>query len=127
MVRWGIKKFYWVMGGIAILSVMLYPALIYLFLNKAGFMLSWPLFAILTAGVVLSAGYLPFNMLLNQVGYPGWHTLLVGLKVIVNIIFNAMLIPLIGTYGAAVATALSFILAVLFFKVFVRKTLALNL
>lgn len=127
MVKWGIKIFYPVMAGVGIFAMIFYPLLVYGFLDSNVFMPSWPLFCILTLGIMLSAGYLPFSMLLNQAGFPGRYTLTVLFHVLANIVFNALLIPFLGMYGAAIATALSFILLVVVFKVFVRKTLKIRI
>ena len=78
-------------------------------------------------GIVINAGYRPFLGILLQGGRPGSHTLLTGFLVLSNIILNVMLIPLLGIFGAAVATALIFVLEGVFLSVSARKLLGIRL
>lgn len=127
MIRQGIRMFYPIIGLFGICAMVVYPLFIYLFLVDSGFMASWPLFCILMTGIMLSAGYMPFNMLLIQTGRPGYHTIMICLTVAVNVILNGLLIPLFGMYGAALATSTSFVLGILLLKLFIRKTLRINI
>lgn len=127
VIRRGVRIFYPAMGLVGVAAVLIYPVLIRLFIHKVVFMAGWPVFCILMTGLVLASGYMPFNMLLVQAGYPGFYTWLVGLTVLSNIILNAMLIPLVGMYGAAIATGMAFVLSVTFLKFLVRRSLQIRI
>lgn len=123
----GVKIFYPIMAGLGILCIITFPLLVHLFLPNSNFMDGWPVFCILIAGIMLSAGYMPFNMLLVQTGYPGSHTIMITLTVLANIVLNGLLIPWLGMYGAALATSASFVLAIVLLKIFVRHKLQMHI
>lgn len=78
---------------------------------------------ILGLGIALSSGYIAFSMLLSQCGYPGRYTAFLGLHVCTNIALNALLIPLLGMEGAAVASSVALLLSILYLKLFTWRTL----
>ncbi len=121
LIRSSAKVWYIFISFIGIVSILLYPWFIQTFIKKPEFIYSWVPFGILMAGYILSAGYIPINMILVQAGYPGLHTLLKIAIVLSNIILNAILIPIAGINGAAVATATTFVLSAIYIKVMVRR------
>jgi len=123
----GVKIFYPVIAFLGIVLIVGFPLLVYIFLPQSPFMAAWPVFGVLMAGMMLSAGYFPFNMLLVQTGFPGYHTVLRAGVVFINIILNVALIPLWGMAGAAVATSLAFISGVFFLKLLVRRTVGIRI
>jgi len=127
MIRRGVKLTYVAMGFILLLAVLVYPLYVRFLVGDAGFMTSWPLFGILTAGIAIAAGYLPFRMILLQTGCPGVHTLFVSSIAVTNVMLNAVLIPFLGMYGAAFATALSLGLSVVYLMVLVRRCAGMSL
>jgi len=58
---------------------------------------------------------------------PGWHTLLMGLTVLVNVIGNAILIPRLQIEGSAIATAVSMASSVVFLKWLARAQLGVRI
>ena len=108
------------MVPIGLVAILGYPML-----NLLGFApefnQSWSVFAILMAGILFSAGYLPFQMIFNQVGQPGHQTLFLVMFFLTNVILNMLFIPLFGMYGSALATALAFM-----FQIFYLKRLAFS-
>ena len=62
--------------------------------------------------MVLASGYRPFIGMLIQGDRPGIYTMLIAGSVIGNVILNAVLIPVLGIYGAAMATACIYMLEV---------------
>lgn len=105
------RLLYPLMGVAGGVLVMVFPVVIWtLSKGDAGIWGSWGVFAILVAGVVASCGYRPFTSLLLQAGRPGMFSLLIGVSVVVNAALNFALIPQIGIYGSAVATAVVFVL-----------------
>ena len=110
-------------GAAALLMLGLYPPAVALFLEGSDFMESWPVLAILAAGIFLCSGYVPFNAILVQAGQPGYHTLLTGTIVITNIVLNLALIPSLGIYGAAFGTAISLGMSVVYLNLMVSRQL----
>lgn len=109
------------------LALLLFPVGVRLVFADETFLASWPLLAILLAGLGLYAGYLPFSQILLQAGRPGTQTLLIALNVLTNVVLNAVLIPVWGPHGAAVATAASLVCAAGYLTAVVRRTLGFGL
>jgi O-antigen/teichoic acid export membrane protein len=108
LVRRG-RRASWMLGAAGgVLAVAVYPLIQALFTNDPLLDQSLLPFAILIAGQVLAAGYLPFQGYLAMANLPGWHTLFLLGTVLLNALGNACAIPLLGIAGAAVATGLSF-------------------
>lgn len=127
LVRKGRRWTYLGMLAVGVLSVLLYPVAIALLTDKPEFAESWLPFALLMAGIVLASGYIPFGQALLMANQPAWHTLLMLLTVLVNVIGNWILIPRLGLPGAAAATALSLIASVLFLKLLVRRRIGASI
>jgi O-antigen/teichoic acid export membrane protein len=62
---------------------------------------------ILCLGQLLNASMGPVGLLLNMTGHERAVMLGIGISVAVNIVFNVILIPLYGMYGAAITTVLT--------------------
>jgi O-antigen/teichoic acid export membrane protein len=101
--------------------VLLYPLVLPFLAGSPAFAASVPVFTLLMAGMVLSAGYQPFAMALVQSGFPGLQTVFMGLILTANVIGNAVCIPAFGIDGAAAATGASFVAGVFFLKWLYRK------
>ena len=104
-------------------SVLAFPLVVMIVSGEEGLPGAWLVFAILTAGITARSGYSVFWELPSQSGYPGFQTLLVSSVAITNVILNYSLILFLGMYGAAIATAISFILSIFYLKIIVKKTL----
>jgi O-antigen/teichoic acid export membrane protein len=115
IMRRGKKTVYLFFAPIGMIAILGYPALNLLGLDPA-FNQSWLVFSILMVGVLLSAGYLPFQMIFNQTGHPWYQTVFLTLFFFTNVILNLIFIPIFGIYGSAIATALAFILQVFYLK-----------
>ena len=102
-------------------AVLLYPLVLPPLAKDPAFAASVPVFAILMAGLVLSAGYQPFLMALVQSGFPGLQTIFMGLILAVNVVGNAVCIPAFGIDGAAAATGASFVAGMFLLKWLYRK------
>ncbi|MFH1326515.1 MAG: oligosaccharide flippase family protein [archaeon] len=126
IIKKGVKAFYILMFAVVIISIILYPFFLQIFMEDASFYESWYIFIILLFGILLSSGYLPFNQILIQTGFPGWHTIMIAIVVASNILLNLIFIPLLGLYGAAIATSLSFIISMVILKVFVKKLIKIQ-
>lgn len=123
------KTWLW-MGAIGAASVALYPLaakLVILFGAQSDLAGSWSVFAIIAAGVVLSAGYLPFMNLLVVAGRPASHTVLIFAGVVFNVAANCFLIPVWGANGAAVALGAAYVFSVLLLRVMTRRLLGVRI
>lgn len=92
--------------GAAALAI--YPVLVML-VGDQTLIEGWPVLAFLIAGIVLIAGYVPFDQILLQGGKPTHHTFMVSIGFSLNVVLNLSLIPLFGLYGAAVSTSLAWV------------------
>lgn len=106
------RTFYPIMAIVGCALVAAFPVLIWLVASNGENWQSWGVFAILVSGIVLASGYRPFIGMLMQGGRPGTYTVLIAGSVIGNVILNACLIPVLGIYGAAGATAAIYVLEV---------------
>ena len=68
---------------------------------------------VLLAGLLVYAVFIPFDYVLLQSGMPGRQSLLFTVNVIANVVLNIIFIPIFGIWGAALATAISFVLSAL--------------
>ena len=117
-------------GGMAlagVLAVLLYPVALAILSDDPGMEASIVPFRWLILGIVLAAGYIPFAQTLLMAGFPGSHTLYMGITVLINVVGNALLIPVLGLAGAAISTANSMFLGVFVLALFVRRRVGLRL
>jgi O-antigen/teichoic acid export membrane protein len=121
------KILYPIMGLIGVVSVLLYPVVLYLWVRDDKTAASWVVFAIIMASIVLTAGYRPFMGILLQGGRPGVYTLFIGGLVIGSAVLHILFIPMMGIYGAALVTALTNILGTVFLVICARKLFGIHL
>jgi O-antigen/teichoic acid export membrane protein len=112
--------FYKIIAALGIISIIGFPIIPYILQIETIFEVS-VIYAVLCGGFVLSGGYQPFLMIFNQLGSPKTQTLYIFLIFISNVIFNFILVPLVGVYGAAIGTAISFIVQVFALKLILLK------
>lgn len=98
---------------------LLFPHAVKLLTGNADFNSSWIIFCILAAGALIQSSYIPFSGILVQGGYPGFQSLFIFLLCLTNTVLNFILIPYFGMYGAAIATVISYLLFVVYLKLFV--------
>lgn len=127
IVQKGIKLTYQFIIMIGLVSIILYPILVKIFLPGSDFMNSFPVFIVLISGIILSGGYQPFQMLLAQAGFPNLYTRLIAIVFVANVILNFILVPVLGIYGSATATAISFIISALVLKILTRRSVKIKI
>ena len=110
--RWAVRTSYAAVAAMVLVAAALYPLLPKVVINDPDFDASIIPFAILAAGLAAGGGYRPLNLILSQAGYPGRQTLLHLFNAGANVVLNIALIPLLGINGAALATAIVFVLNV---------------
>lgn len=120
------NSFYKIIGGLGLVTILLFPLglmVLALFLDiEDHFNTYWTIYSILIGALVISSGYMPFQMLFNQLGKPTTQSAYVLLCFMVNVIANFFLIQELGIYGAALGTAISIISQVFFLKFLVKRT-----
>jgi O-antigen/teichoic acid export membrane protein len=126
VVRQGKRRIY--LGGLALGLVVIggYALVMRLAIPDPVLAHSWVYFAIIMAGWMVSAGYVPFNQMLLWTHMPGWHTVLVALIVVSSVVADVVLSSHFGALGAACATALTCATAALLWRAFVAKLLDLR-
>ena len=112
---------------VCITAVLLYPIGLNMFFEDMGFNQSFGVFVILMVGVVLNALYRPFIGIILQGGRPGMFTLLTWILVLINLIGNLLLIPILGIFGAALATSSIFALEGVVTYIFVKRLFGIKL
>ena len=103
------KAFFRILAPLMLLSIALFPLALWVLGMQEEPMTVWAVYAILALGIAASSGHQPFLMLFSQLGRPGTQTLFIAGVFLSNVLLNLALIPWLGLYGAALATALSFL------------------
>lgn len=113
------------LGGLA--AVFIFPVLVAILAQETEVAGGWWVYVVLLTGVVLRSGYAVFWEIPTQSGYPGYQTLQVTMVLLSNIALNAVLVPLFGMHGAAVATATSLVLSVVYLRLTVYRVLRIRI
>jgi O-antigen/teichoic acid export membrane protein len=122
-----VRKYYryFMLLGVAVLIG--YPIALYIFGINDKLQGSWTVLAILISGICLSSGYLPFQLIFNQLGFPALQTLFLFMYFLTNLVLNFILVPFIGMYGAAIATAIAYIFQIFYMKYLVKRKISINI
>ena len=107
--------------------LIIYRLLIEYITNDASYLQSLLPFAILITGITLASGYIPYYNIFFMDDKPFWQSLFISLIVLSNIFLNIFLIPIFNINGAATATAISFLLSILFLKILSKKIINLKI
>lgn len=121
-----IKYSYLFVAPFGIIAFIIFK-LIPLFWNKPVITLGTIPFGILVLGFIISAGYQPLQMVLNQTGFPSKQSLYMLMIFSSSIILNFILTPWLGMYGSALAMLLLAGCQVLLLKRFLKSTLSINI
>jgi len=117
-----VRKFVYPMMLVLAVALSLgYPIILPFTSNPAEMAVGHMALMILCGGVFISSGFVPFDAMFNQAGMPGCQTVFNLSVVITNIVLNVCLIRSYGLNGAALATALSYVLSVLYLNLMLRK------
>jgi O-antigen/teichoic acid export membrane protein len=123
LMKRGTRLAYLGLGAAATLAVALFPLVVRGLIGSADFSASWHAFSIIAAGVVLGGGFMPFLMLPNQIGMPRTYVrLLLGIGA-TKMLLGAVLIPLLGLYGAAITAGLGYVVSAILLRALQRKVL----
>ncbi len=110
------RQIYLVAVPVVVLCNVMYPLIVEFLFSKELADESWPVFLILSLGVGISAGYLPFTNILQQSGFPGRQSMLLVAMTLTNLSLNVVLIPFFDVKGAAIATAISWVSVVFYLR-----------
>jgi len=116
-------KYIFILG---VLSIIGFPFFAYIAGVDVVFTVSI-IYSVLIGGFIVSGGYQPYLMFFNQVGMPKTHTLFIFIICISNVVFNLIFVPLIGVVGAAVGTAMSFLVQLVVMKLLIKKRIGIKL
>jgi O-antigen/teichoic acid export membrane protein len=120
MMSINIKMFYKYLIPVILAVILGFPIVLLLFGISENYFELWAVFAILMAGFIIAAGYLPFQMVFNQIGKPEKQTLFIFTIFATLVIGNIVTIPLLGMYGAAVTTLFSYSMQIVYLKKLLR-------
>lgn len=98
-----------------------------LMLFGPGFDAGYPLLFLLVAGVVVRAAVGPCESLLTMSGHQNVCALIYGLTLVVNVTLSVLLIPAIGLWGAAIATAAATLFEAAVLSFTVRRRLGISM
>ena len=115
------------MACLAMGLVIAYCAFAFWVVPQKGLMPGVYVLVILLAGLVPISFLVPFDNLMMVSGHPGLQTAQQLVAVGVNVVFAALLLPLMGIEGAAVGTAISYVAGILMLLYFANCTLKWNL
>lgn len=121
------RYFYPLMLGLCLTIMILYPVAIRLFTEADVVTESWLVFLIIMVGVMLNARFRPFRGIVLQGGRPGLHTLSVVALVANDALLNLVAIPRGEIYGAALVTALTFVLEGVLLTILARRLFGVRL
>lgn len=114
-------------AGLSLSIVAVFWVLTNYFVAGKGLELGFLPLCILLTGILLLSTFIPFDNLMLVSGHPGLQTFQQMTIVSSNIVFNSVLIPLLGITGAAIAVTFSNISGILTMLHLVRRTLGWNL
>ncbi len=117
------RQIYLIAIPVVILCNVLYPVVVKFLFSEELASESWPIFFILSLGVGLSSGYIPFSNILQQSGFPGRQSVLLAAITVTNLSLNAILIPFFDVKGAAIATAISWISVIFYLRKLSKRIL----
>lgn len=113
--------------AIVVLAMIGYPFIIHLFVKDASFHASIPVFYILLCGIGVIWAFCFSGAILTMCGYTTEQLQVMTTMLLFNIGCNLLFIPIAGIYGAATATTLSYIVAIILLNYFVQQRIHINL
>jgi len=127
IVRRGSTLLFPIMTIVGLVGILFYPFIAAKIVGKLDFVAAWPLFSLLIIGSVVQDSYAPFSGIFIQMGLPGVQTIYVLCIAMTNIILNILLIPSYAMLGAALATSVTFLMSVVYLKIFSKYKFHINI
>lgn len=107
LIDWAKAIGYTAMTVAGFAAILVYPMIVPILFDWNTYADSWLVFAILTCGIMLSAGFVPFGGLLQQSRNPLAQTAFSATTASLNLLGNLVLAPLFGMIGSACGTAVA--------------------
>lgn len=120
------KTYFPIIIILGLIGIFIYP----LAINIVSGGPNWPsviVFVVIMVGVLLGTWYRPFSGILIQGGRPGISSLYVLILLIGDIMLNLIFIPLVGIYGAAIVTMVTYILEGIYLQILAKKIFGVNI
>lgn len=127
IVKKNVTVFYKIFVTAGLMAILLYPIFLHLVKVTELFWLNFLIFALLTLGCILASGYIPFQMIFNQIGLPRLQSIFLFIIFGINVILNFILVPIWSTIGSAVATSLVFIIQAVILKKLVASSIRIKI
>lgn len=121
------RAFYKMLVPLFLISIFCFPTILLISSVEDSFYKAWGVYGILTSGLTLVAGYMPFKLLLNQLDNPSLQTKYILLIFISNVSLNIILIPNLGLMGAAISTSVSYVLHMIYLRFFLARKYKINI
>lgn len=121
------RAFVKLLAPLIVVSVVLFPAALWVLGMDEEPMTIWTLYALLAAGIAVTSGYQAFQMVFSQVGRPGTQTLFITGFFLSNVLLNLLFIPWLGVYGSALGTALAFVAMVVLLRALAGRVLQVHI
>ncbi len=122
-VRTGKRITYIIMAISGMVCVILFPVALSFYGENSDFQASFIPFLILLVSLTISSGYLTFNNIILQAGYPGTQSLMIFFQVSINIALNIFFAKRMGAVGSALATGMAMMLLIPLVNIFSKKTI----
>ena len=116
VLRISVKKMYKFIAIVGVLAIVGYMTILVLMKVNDHFSENVIVFLLLISGAIISGGYIPLQMVFNQIGLPKEQSRFLFIFFTANVVFNIILIPFIGIYGSAIAVLISYILQMAYLK-----------
>lgn len=116
--------------GVLLLSLIVIPCFyifVHYFVHDKSLIEGWKVLAVLFAAYVIISGFTPFDNLLLASGHPAQQTIQNISISFVNVVFCLLLIPVSGIIGAAIATALGYIVGTVVMLFYSNRLLGWNM
>ncbi|NDJ75747.1 MAG: oligosaccharide flippase family protein [Chloroflexi bacterium] len=121
------RRIFLSIGGLGILAVAGYPLGYWLLFGPTHLVVSWSIFALIVMGVVVNAPYAAFKGLILQGGHPMLFTFLTFCLFVSDTVLNVLFIPYLGILGAALVTAITFMLDAVYLRLATRRLFAIRI
>lgn len=117
---------FWLTAVASVAACLLYGPFVEIAIGDATYREATLPLIILAGGLLVSARWLPLDMLFVQAGQPLTQSAFKMAVFSVNLLLNLALVPFWGMMGAAIGTALAQVASVVFLKIMARRYLALS-
>ena len=127
IIRKSVRKNYKFLIVIGLFSVICFPIVLFVFSQQQYFTEMWVIYSIMLIGIIGASGLIPFQMIFSQTGFPTLQSKFIFILFAANLLFNLILVPYFGMYGAAIATSMAYLFINLVQIAWMKKYLSLHI